>query len=106
MVTASAPHACGATLAVNPHLKRIFGYPPNASDDGVIPLASDRFVDGSARDSFFDRLISQGMVADHLLRMRRLDGVPVWIEVTAHADTPDAAGNVCVQALLRDVSER
>ncbi|HET9468178.1 MAG TPA: ATP-binding protein, partial [Vicinamibacterales bacterium] len=43
---------------------------------------------------------------DYLLRLRRVDNSPVWVEVTAHADSPGQDGSVRIDALVRDVSER
>jgi signal transduction histidine kinase/CheY-like chemotaxis protein len=94
-----------ATLAANPHLKLIFGYGDDVPESDVRLFDADRFVDPQARAALIDRLATDGAVADLLLRMRRADGNPVWVEVTAHAERlPDAA--VRVDALVRDVSER
>ena len=45
-------------------------------------------------------------VTDHLLRMRRIDGSPVWVEVTARAEVSHAPNPIRIEALVRDVSER
>jgi signal transduction histidine kinase len=47
----------------------------------------------------------EGAVTDYLLRMRRVNGSPVWVEVTARA-RPAGAAAAAVEALVRDVSER
>ncbi len=96
----------GVTLATNAHLKLIFGYPPETKEKDVTPFAAERFGDGSARESFLERLTNDGSVTDYLLRMRRVDESPVWVEVTARADAPDSKGGMRVEALVRDVSER
>jgi PAS domain S-box-containing protein len=96
----------GVTLASNPHLKLIFGYAPETKERDVLPFAADRFSDDSAREQFFERLANDGSVTDYLLRMRRVDGTAVWVEVTARTDAPDTKGAVRVEALVRDVSER
>ena len=38
-----------STIAANPHLKLIFGYPSEAPEAEIRPLDSDRFVDPQAR---------------------------------------------------------
>ena len=82
----------GTTIAVNPHLKLIFGYDAAAPEATVAPFARERFADATARAAFLDRLITEGTVTDYLLRMRREDGSPVWVEVTARAEPgPDPA---------------
>ncbi|OFW01405.1 MAG: hypothetical protein A3I61_18235 [Acidobacteria bacterium RIFCSPLOWO2_02_FULL_68_18] len=94
----------GGTVAANPYLKAMFGYPPDAPEAGVSPFAPDRFADPAARTAFLTRLQSDGAVDDYLLRMRRVDGSPVWVEVTARAEAD--RGGLRVEALMRDVSER
>ncbi len=103
-----------ATLSANPHLKTIFGYPPETAESLVQPFEISRFVDPQARSLFVERLDREGMVTDHLLRLRRVDGAPIWVEVTASATDsrqggsfdPLAAATLHVEALVRDVSER
>ena len=93
------------TIAANPHLKSIFGYPVETPEADVAPFAPDRFADPPARLSFLERLTTEGAVAGHLLRMRCIDNSPVWVEVTARAG-PLKGGAVRVEALIRDVSAR
>ena len=92
-----------ATTAVNPFLKTIFGYAPDAPDGDVRPFADDRFFDPLARAAFLTELERNGHVTDHLLRLTRSDGSVAWVEVTA-ANDPASAGTFV--ALVRDVSER
>jgi signal transduction histidine kinase/CheY-like chemotaxis protein len=99
------------THAANPHLKLMFGYAPDAPAHDVRPFDPARFVDPQVRAGLLERLARDGGVTDFLLRLRRADGSPVWVEVTAHAaetaHTADVAGpGFEVDALLRDVSER
>jgi signal transduction histidine kinase len=94
------------TSAVNPHLKAILGYAPDTPKTEVAPFAADRFFDAAARSGFVNRLIGEGAVTDYLLRMRRLDGDAVWVEVTARASAARRPGTAHVEALVRNVSER
>ena len=101
-------HVTGAiddgAIAANPHLKAIFGYAAGTPETRVAPFAPDRFADPAARVAFLARLRSDGAVDGYLLRMRRLDGSPVWVEVTARAEAVDS--RLHIEALVRDVSER
>jgi PAS domain S-box-containing protein len=94
------------TLAANPHLKLIFGYPAELPERDVRPFDREHFVDPQARTALIARLTSDGGVNSHLLRLRRADGSPVWVEVTAHAEPMEGGSAVRVEALVRDVSER
>jgi two-component system NtrC family sensor kinase len=98
--------AATSTLATNPHLKLIFGYPWETPEREIRPFEPDRFVDPQARIALLERLAIDGSVSDYLLRLRRRDESPVWVEVTCRADGPSEDGSVRVEALVRDVSER
>ena len=63
-------------------------------------------MDPAARVGFVGRLLAEGAVTDYLLRLRRLDGDLVWVEVTAHAAPSRRRGTADVEALMRNVSER
>jgi len=107
-----------STLAANPHLKAIFGYPPDAAENLVQPFEAARFVDPQARQTFIELLDRDGGVMDHLIRVRRVDGAPIWIEVSATASYAElttsrpqnlktsGATQLSIEALIRDVSER
>src|SRR5687768_16760903 len=84
----------------------MFGYGAESRDGQIRPFDAPRFVDPHARAAFIDRLASDGAVTDYLLRLRRVDNSPVWVEVTAHADSPSQDGSLRIDALVRDVSER
>jgi PAS domain S-box-containing protein len=93
------------TIAANPHLKLIFGYPIEAAERDVRPFDTERFVDPQARAALLERLTTDGAVSNYLLRLRRVDGNPVWVELTAAAEREDDRA-LRVESLVRDVSER
>ena len=100
------PLSEGTTEAVNPFLKAMLGYAPGTADERVAPFAPERFVDPAARQAFLGRLLTEGAVTDYLIRLRRLDGDLIWVEVTAHAGPSRKRGVSQVEALMRNVSER
>jgi signal transduction histidine kinase/BarA-like signal transduction histidine kinase len=84
----------------------MFGFAADTTDAEVTPFAPARFADAEACDRFVTRLADEGAVTDYLLRLRRVDGSAMWVEVTARAEPGPAEGLVHVEALVRDVSER
>jgi two-component system NtrC family sensor kinase len=92
------------TLSANPYLKLMFGYGADTPPQDIRPFDVERFVDAQAREGFLDRLGRDGSVTDYLMRLRRADRSPIWIEVTAHAERDP--GGLRVEALMRDVTER
>ena len=95
-----------STLAANPHLKVMFGWPEDASPSDIRPFDIDRFVDGATRTSFLQLLARDGSAHDYLLRLRRADGSAMWVEVTARAEVRRGATALRVEAVMRDVTER
>ena len=92
------------TFSANPYLKLMFGYASETPTEDVRPFEAARFVDPQAREAFVERLKRDRSVTDYLLRLRRADRTPIWVEVTARADVePDG---LRIEALMRDVSER
>jgi signal transduction histidine kinase len=93
------------TLACNTHLRLIFGYEVETPEHEVVPFGLDCFIDPLARPNLIERLRHDGSVTDFLVRVRRADLTPIWVEITGHAETgPDGA--VRLEALVRDVSDR
>jgi len=93
-----------ATLAANPYLHLIFGWADTVPTADIRPFDADRFVDPLARAGFLTQLRRDGAAHDHLLRLRRVDGTAVWIEVTARAQPHGDA--LRIEAVMRDVTER
>ena len=98
--------SAGATVAANPHLKLMFGFDSDTDVSEVCPFGVDRFVDPRARSAFVTQLRRDGAVSDYLLRLRRADDSPIWVEVTATLHNADANGSQRLDALVRNVSER
>ncbi len=95
-----------ATLAANPHLRLIFGWPEELPESAIRPLDPDRFVDEKARGAFIQQLGRNGVARDYLLRLRRVDGAAMWVECTARAEPLPDSATLRVEAIMRDVTER
>jgi two-component system NtrC family sensor kinase len=95
-----------ATLAANPHLRLIFGWPDETARADIRPLDPERFVDEQARADFVQQLARDGVARDYLLRLRRIDGAAMWVEVTARAERLAGGSALRVEAMMRDVTER
>ena len=99
------PHD-NVTVAANPFLRIMLGYPPGTPEASLRPFDSDRFTDEGSRSVFIDRLARDGAVTDYLLRLRRADEAVIWVELTASASVLESTGQVRIEALMRDVSDR
>ena len=76
----------GADASANPYLLTDVRLRRRTPQEDVRPFELERFVDPQARDGFLERLARDGAVTDYLLRLRRADRSPMWVEVTAHAE--------------------
>lgn len=94
------------TVAANPHLRLMFGWPADTLVADVRPIDPDRFVDDAARLELVGRLRQDGQVQAYLVRLRRVDGSPIWVEITASADSLASGRGLRVEAVMRDVTER
>jgi len=94
-----------STLAANPHLRLMFGWAEELPATDVRPFDASRFVDEQARLSFFQQLARDGLAQDYLLRLRRVDGTAMWVEVTARAEAQPKKA-LRLEAVIRDVTER
>ncbi len=95
-----------ATLAANPYLKLMFGWPEETSASDVRPFDTERFVDAQARTEFLRQLARGGTALGYLLRLRKADGSAMWVEATARAEPLPSSTTLRVEALIRDVTER
>jgi two-component system NtrC family sensor kinase len=95
-----------ATLAANPYLRLMFGWTDEVPVAEIRPLDPARFVDDQARGEFLHQLARDGLAHDYLLRLRRVDGSAMWVEVTARAEPLASSSTLRVEALMRDVTER
>ena len=95
-----------ATLAANPHLRVMFGWADDVSQAQIRPFDRERFVDDQARASFLQQLARDGSALGYLLRLRRVDGAAMWVEVTARAEPLPTSTTFRVEAVMRDVTER
>lgn len=95
-----------ATLAANPHLRLMFGWPADLPAADVRPLDPERFVDEQARADFLHQLARDGIAHAYLLRLRRADGSAMWAEVTTRAETVPESSSLRIEAVMRDVTER
>ena len=101
-----------STLAANPHLKTIFGYPPDAAEHLVQPFEPSRFVDPQARQTFIELLDRDGGVDGSPAAPppgRRHADLDRSLRHRVHRAAPsrsDALAVLHIEALVRDVSER
>jgi PAS domain-containing protein len=81
------------TLSANPYLKLMFGFAAETPQADVRPFDPDRFVDPQAREGFVEAIQRDRAVRNYLMRLRRADRTPIWVEVTASRARQAACGS-------------
>ena len=95
------------TLAANPHLKLIFGYPAEAREtDGRALCAASGLSTPMRGQPCCRGFAEDGAVTDYLLRMRRVTWFAGLGGSHRTARPARSGGLLRVEALVRDVSER
>ena len=92
------------TIAANPFLRIMLGYPADTPEASLRPFEPDRFTDEGARTVFIDRLARDGAVTDYLLRLRRADD-GVIRRGDGQRRRAGSTGQVRIEVLMRDVSD-
>ena len=91
------------TLAANAQLRLIFGYPLEIDDASIFPFGLERFIDPLARPNLVDRLRRDGSVADFLVRVRRMDLTPIWVEITGWAEAAPGEASMNTRNAVADI---
>jgi PAS domain S-box-containing protein len=94
----------GTLLTANESLARILGC--ERVEDALSLNARDIYWDAEERARLIERYAGVGYAARLEVRLRRRDGTPFWVEMTAHA-IKDASGQpVYFETLVQDISAR
>jgi len=96
----------------NPAMARLIGYATPAelmsaaNDHESGDHESGRLLTQSQTDALFETLALQGEIAGLELRLTRLDGSPIWVQLNARS-IGDADGTpLCLEGLLTDITAR
>ncbi|MFA4850199.1 MAG: PAS domain S-box protein [Methanoregula sp.] len=73
----------GRSLWANPAFIRILGY--DSLQDFQEHPVTDSYVNPEERKKFIHELETTGFVRDYLLQLKKKDGTPIWVSITAQA---------------------
>lgn len=92
----------GRLLECNPAFARIFGY---TRDEFLgLPLQELYFGGPTERARWIAKLVSDGGRQSHEFYLRRKDGSPVWVLLSAHLET-ESNGRAVIEGTLIDITE-
>jgi PAS domain S-box-containing protein len=97
----------GRFLAANPALVRLLGYDSEEELKCRIANASaDLYVDQDNRAEITRTVLKQGFDGSMELQVRRRDGSPIWVALTARIIRDTEGKPVTFQGAVRDITER
>ena len=73
----------GKFLMANPTLIKMFGF--ESLEELQQINVSDLYFDPAGRNKFSDLLLEKGAISDYEQRLKKKDGTPIWVLVTARA---------------------
>ncbi len=94
----------GKLLKGNRALAEMFGY-HNWSEFRNIPMRS-LFIEPRIHENLLDDLMIGYSVQDREVQMRRRDGTPIWINITASLHRDGSEREHCIEGVLEDVTEK
>jgi PAS domain S-box-containing protein len=100
----STGETTGRYLQVNPAMIKIFGY--ESVDEFMNISISDLYRNPEGRKIFVDKIRGIGYVRNEELALRKKDGTPIIVSVTAVAQFEDSGEIKWIDGITEDITER
>jgi PAS domain S-box-containing protein len=100
----STMDAGGQFIQVNPALIKIFGF--DSAADLVQVSAADLYQDPDERNKFIREVLDKGSVANREVIGRKKDGTPLWMSISASAQTGQNGEFRWIDGIVEDITER
>jgi len=100
----NTPGPQGRFLAANPAHARMFGY--ESVEEFLQINVADLYVNPADRKAFADKLMAEGSVSRAELRLKKKDGTPIWVAITADAVRNPTGEVDCFDGVIEDITER
>jgi len=100
----NTPGPKGKYFMANPAIVRIFGY--ETVQEFLQTSAVDLYEDPAQRQGFSQKLLAQGRIVREELCLKRHDGTPIWVAVTAEAVRNESGEVEYFDGMVEDITER
>jgi PAS domain S-box-containing protein len=94
----------GRFLQINPAMAKIFSY--GSSEEFMKVPIVNLYVDPDGREQFVRKIKEHGYVRNEELDLRKKDGTPITVSVTAAAQYDDAGEIKWIDGVTEDITER
>jgi len=94
----------GKYIDVNPAGARMLGY---ADKQELMQIRSvDTYLNADERKRFRDEITKKGFVKDFEVKLKRKDGTPIDVLITANARKDDSGEVIRYEGIIKDISDR
>jgi PAS domain S-box-containing protein len=100
----NTPGEKGRFITANPALAKMFGY---ASLGAFMRCdARDLYPDPQEHERFLSRILAEGSVSNMEMRMKRKDGSPLWVNISASAIRNEAGEVEYLDGMIEDITTK
>jgi PAS domain S-box-containing protein len=103
-VTRTTGSGKGRFLQINPAMVKIFGF--DSAEELMKAGVSDLYQDSRDRTRFVDAVRRHGSVRNMELAIRKKNGTPIWVSISAHAQYDNKGELKWMDSVLEDITER
>ena len=97
----------GKVLAANSAVAKILGYEsPTDAITAIMDVSRDVWLNSAERSNYLERLQTCGAIRDFECQLKRADGTPVWVSVSARVVCDEDQHPLYLDGFLEDISER
>jgi two-component system, cell cycle sensor histidine kinase and response regulator CckA len=96
----------GRFLRVNPMYAELIGYgSPQEMQDKITDIATQLYADPADREAYKQELERHDMVKNYQVRLKRLDGTPIWVSMNTKATRDQDGALVSYDGFLSDINQ-
>ncbi len=100
----STPGPKGKFIMVNKAMVKMFGYENEEAMLGI--EVNDLYNNKSHRLHFLEMLAEKGIIENHEMRLRKSDGSPIWVSVTARFVKDPLSNAIHFEGAVQDITKR
>ena len=94
----------GKVIFASPSVEKVLGY--SLYDFIGVNIAKVLYSDPAERVQFLDNLDTRGYVEDYEIKVRRKDGVIIWVATNSHYYYDETGEMAGVEGMIRNITER
>src|SRR5690606_34165562 len=94
----------GGVVEANPAMARLLGFDSPAQLKQELPSMHGIYLRGSDREALVERVLRDGLIADHELQVRAKDGRRLWVRANVRVLPGEGGGDTHFAGSMQDIS--